>query len=211
VTDIATELSGAKFGAFFYNVTDGKGERYLLYTLSGAPREAFARLGLPRNTAIFQPTFGGTGIVRCDDIRTDPRYGKSGPHFGMPKGHLPVVSYLAVPVISQSGEVHGGLFFGHDKPAAFSMEAGEIVKALATHAASAIDKAPAASGPQRNCRTPPRGGAPSAQNRSAHERERGAATGGPCRRVGHGLRIGRRHRLIPSQPERRGNSRFRAR
>src|SRR6185295_17173277 len=39
VTDIATELSGAKFGAFFYNLTDGKGERYLLYTLSGAPRE----------------------------------------------------------------------------------------------------------------------------------------------------------------------------
>ena len=46
VTDIATELSGAKFGAFFYNVTDGKGERYLLYTLSGAPREAFARFGV---------------------------------------------------------------------------------------------------------------------------------------------------------------------
>jgi len=141
VTDIATELSGAKFGAFFYNLTDGKGERYLLYTLSGAPREAFARLGLPRNTAIFQPTFGGTGIVRCDDIRTDPRYGKSGPHFGMPKGHLPVVSYLAVPVVSQSGEVHGGLFFGHDKPAAFGKEAEEIVKAVATHAASAIENA----------------------------------------------------------------------
>lgn len=66
---------------------------------------------------------------------------KSGPHFGMPKGHLPVVSYLAVPVISQSGDVQGGLFFGHDKPAAFSMEAEEIVKALATHAASAIDNA----------------------------------------------------------------------
>jgi PAS domain S-box-containing protein len=141
VTDIATELSGAKFGAFFYNVTDGKGERYLLYTLSGAPREAFARLGLPRNTALFQPTFGGNGIVRCDDVRTDPRFGKSEPHFGMPKGHLPVVSYLAVPVISQSGEVHGGLFFGHDKPAAFGKEAEEIVKAVATHAASAIDNA----------------------------------------------------------------------
>ena len=141
VTDIATELSGAKFGAFFYNVTDGKGERYLLYTLSGAPRQAFAGLGVPRNTQLFQPTFGGTGIVRCDDIRSDPRYGKSGPHFGMPQGHLPVVSYLAVPVISQSGEVHGGLFFGHDEPAAFGKEAEEIVKAVATHAATAIDNA----------------------------------------------------------------------
>ena len=31
----------------------------------------------------------------------------------MPKGHLPVRSYLAVPVTSRSGEVIGGLFFGH--------------------------------------------------------------------------------------------------
>src|SRR5262249_49660780 len=105
VTDAATELSGAKFGAFFYNVIDAEGERYLLYTLSGAPRAAFEKLGLPRNTAIFEPTFRGTGIIRSDDIRADPRYGKSAPHYGMPKGHLPVVSYLAVPVISKSDEV----------------------------------------------------------------------------------------------------------
>jgi PAS domain S-box-containing protein len=134
VTDIATELSGAKFGAFFYNVVDGKGD-------SGAPREAFSPLGLPRNTAIFAPTFVGAGIVRSDDIRTDPRYGKYAPHFGMPKGHLPVVSYLAVPVVSRSGEVHGGLFFGHDKPAAFTRESEEIVKGVAIHAANAIDNA----------------------------------------------------------------------
>src|SRR5262249_30220200 len=57
LTDIATELSGAKFGAFFYNVTDEQGERYVLYTLSGAPREAFSKFGLPRNTAVFDATF----------------------------------------------------------------------------------------------------------------------------------------------------------
>ena len=38
VTDAATQLSGAKFGSFFYNTTDDKGDSYLLYTLSGAPR-----------------------------------------------------------------------------------------------------------------------------------------------------------------------------
>ena len=43
VTDIATELTHAEFGAFFYNVTDPEsGDAYMLYTLSGAPREAFA-------------------------------------------------------------------------------------------------------------------------------------------------------------------------
>jgi PAS domain S-box-containing protein len=141
VTDAATELSGAKFGAFFHNIVDAQGERYLLYTLSGAPRAAFEKLGLPRNTALFEPTFRGTGIIRSDDIRADPRYGKSGPHHGMPKGHLPVVSYLAVPVISKTGEVHGGLLLGHDKPGMFTAEAEDVVAAIAAHAAIAIDNA----------------------------------------------------------------------
>jgi PAS domain S-box-containing protein len=141
VTDIATELTGAKFGAFFYNALAQHGEQLLLYTLSGAPREAFAQFAPPRNTAVFEPTFRGVGVVRSDDIRLDPRYGKSGPHYGMPRGHLPVVSYLAVPVVSRSGQVHGGLFFGHDRPAVFTKESEEIVKGIAAHAANAIDSA----------------------------------------------------------------------
>jgi PAS domain S-box-containing protein len=141
VTDEATALSGAKFGAFFYNVIDADRGAYLLYALSGAPREAFDRFGMPRNTAIFAPTFEGGGIVRSADIRTDPRYGQSAPHHGMPQGHLPVVSYLAVPVMSVSGEVIGGLFFGHDEPDKFGPETETLVSAIAAQAAVAIDNA----------------------------------------------------------------------
>ncbi|WP_255468013.1 PAS domain S-box protein [Reyranella sp. CPCC 100927] len=141
VTDAATELSGARFGAFFYNVIDAQGGHYQLYALSGAPRAAFERFGMPRATAIFAPTFRGTGIVRSADIRRDPRYGKNVPHHGMPVGHLPVVSYLAVPVISRSGEVHGGLFFGHDHPGVFTRDSEDIVAAIAAHAAIALDNA----------------------------------------------------------------------
>ncbi len=79
VTDLATEAAGAQFGAFFYNMVDGQSESYVLYALTGAPREAFAKFGLPRNTALFHATFRGLGPVRSDDIRTDPRYGKSCP------------------------------------------------------------------------------------------------------------------------------------
>ena len=141
VTDVATELSCAQFGAFFYNVSDQQGERYVLYTLSGAPHAAFERFGLPRNTAVFEPTFRGTGVVRSDDIRNDPRYGRNPPHHGMPKGHLPVASYLAVPVVSRSGEVHGGLFFGHHEPGVFTEASEDVVIAIAAHAAIAIDNA----------------------------------------------------------------------
>jgi PAS domain S-box-containing protein len=141
ITDATTELTGAKFGAFFYNKTDESGESYMLYTLSGAPREAFEKFGMPRNTAVFHPTFSGEGVVRVDDITKDPRYGKSAPHHGMPKGHLPVVSYLAVPVISRSGEVLGGLFFGHPEPGKFTKDHESLVSSIAAQSAIGIDNA----------------------------------------------------------------------
>jgi PAS domain S-box-containing protein len=141
VTDAGVELSHAAFGAFFYNIIREDGEAYTLYTLSGAPREAFSQFPMPRNTAIFEPTFRGRGPVRADDILADPRYGKSAPYHGMPKGHLPVRSYLAVPVMVRSGEVLGGLFFGHPQPGVFTERAERIVTALAAQAAVAIDNA----------------------------------------------------------------------
>lgn len=141
VTDASTKLTGAAFGAFFYNAISDKGESYMLYTLSGAPKEAFEKFGMPRNTQVFNHTFSGLGIVRVDDITADPRYGKNAPHYGMPKGHLPVVSYLAVPVIAKSGEVIGGLFFGHPEKGVFSKEIEDIVAGIASQASIAIENA----------------------------------------------------------------------
>ena len=141
VTDAATQLSGARFGAFFYNVTDDSGDAFMLFTLSGAPRAAFERFGHPRATPLFAPTFRGEGIIRSDDVLKDPRYGHWEPHHGMPPGHLPVRSYLAVPVISRSSEVIGGLFFGHPEPGVFTERAERIAAGVASQAAIAIDNA----------------------------------------------------------------------
>jgi PAS domain S-box-containing protein len=140
-TDAGVDLTGAEFGAFFYNVVNRAGESYLLYTLSGADRSAFESFGMPRNTAVFHPTFAGQGTVRSEDITQDARYGKSGPHFGMPKGHLPVRSYLAVPVSGRSGEVIGGLFFGHSEPGRFSERHEMLMTGIAAQAAVAMDNA----------------------------------------------------------------------
>jgi PAS domain S-box-containing protein len=139
VTDAGVQLSHAEFGAFFYNVMREDGEAYTLYALSGVPRDAFAKFPMPRNTAIFEPTFRGRGPVRSDDILADARYGKNSPYNGMPEGHLPVRSYLAVSVVSRSGEVLGGLFFGHSQPRVFTDRAERIVSGLAAQAAVAID------------------------------------------------------------------------
>ncbi|HEX8336655.1 MAG TPA: ATP-binding protein, partial [Pyrinomonadaceae bacterium] len=141
VTDAATELTGAHFGSFFYNVLNEAGASYMLYTLSGVPREAFAHFPMPRATDLFGPTFRGDGTVLIGDVKQDARFGKNSPYYGMPEGHLPVTSYLAVPVISRSGEVYGGLFFGHPKAGVFNKRAARIVEGLAAQAAVAMDNA----------------------------------------------------------------------
>ena len=141
ITDAGVELTGAQFGAFFYNVVNDAGESYMLYTLSGAPREKFERFPMPRNTAVFGATFSGQGIVRSDDITADPRYGQNAPYHGMPEGHLPVRSYLAVPVVSRTNEVVGGLFFGHAERGIFSARSERSLAGLAAEAAVALDNA----------------------------------------------------------------------
>jgi PAS domain S-box-containing protein len=141
VTDAATGLTGAQFGAFFYNVLNERGESYMLYAISGVPREEFSKFPMPRNTPIFGPTFYGEGVVRSDDITLDPRYGTMEPYHGMPPGHLPVRSYLAIPVGSRSGEVLGGLFFGHGEVGRFEDRHERLAEGIAGWAAVAMDNA----------------------------------------------------------------------
>ncbi len=140
--DAGVALIGAKFGAFFYNhVDDDQAEAYMLYALAGAPRSAFEKFPMPRITRLFEPTFAGTGIIRVDDVTLDPRYGDNAPFRGMPEGHLPVRSYLAVPVRTPSGDVIGGLLYGHPEPGRFSAAAEASLVSLAGQAALAMDNA----------------------------------------------------------------------
>jgi signal transduction histidine kinase len=141
LTDAGTEITDAQFGSFFYNVRDERGSFYKLYTLSGAKREHFEHFPMPRATDLFGPTFRGEGVIRIADVKQDLRYGKNSPYYGMPEGHLPVTSYLAVPVVSRSGEVIGGLFFAHSEPGIFTERHERIVTGLAGQAAIAMDNA----------------------------------------------------------------------
>ena len=142
VTDAATELTSAEFGAFFYNVRTAKtGDAYMLYAVSGAPKEAFASFPHPRATKVFAPTFKGEGPVRLADVTEDPRYGQNAPYFGMPAGHLAVRSYLAVPVKARNQEVLGGLFFGHSRCDVFTAEHERLAVGVAAWASVALENA----------------------------------------------------------------------
>jgi PAS domain S-box-containing protein len=139
VTDTATELTHAEFGAFFYNGRGESGESYVLSALAGASREAFATFPRPRVTALFAPTFSGESVVRLGDVTKDPRYGQNHPHHGMPPGHLPVRSYLAVPVKGISGNVIGALFLGHSRPDMFDAQHQRLAVGVASWASVALE------------------------------------------------------------------------
>jgi PAS domain S-box-containing protein len=142
VIEAATALVGGAYGAFFERVPVGQEgndeEVWRLFSLTGGPREAFTRFGLPRATGLFRPTFLAEGVVRSDDVARDPRYGS---HGGMPAGHLPVRSYLAVPVVSGTGERLGALLFGHPEPGRFGPREERLITGFAAQAAVAIDNA----------------------------------------------------------------------
>lgn len=135
VTDTGTRLSGASFGAFFYNAVDDRGNAYQLHVLSGADAAEFERMPTPRITALFEPTFTGTALTRVDDLALDPRTS------GLPRGHLPLRSYLGVPVVSGHGTVIGALLFGHPEPGVFTATTERLVHAVAAHAAVAVENA----------------------------------------------------------------------
>jgi len=133
LTDAATSISGARFGAFFHQGLDGDGAAALLHTLSSGAPAGFASFGEPRAAALLGPNAGGKAPVRCDDLPAEAR--QTAP------GQPPVRSYLAVPVALSSGTVIGCLCFGHPEPDMFSERTERIIGGVAAQAAIAIDNA----------------------------------------------------------------------
>jgi PAS domain S-box-containing protein len=142
VTDTATSLTRAEFGAFFHSVSDRPpGERYQLYAVSGVPRKALANFPKPGAAAVFASTFHGGAIVRLDDLTADPRYALTPSTGERPAGDMPVRSYLAVPVKSASGELLGGLVFGHSQAGVFTEQHEQLATGIAAWTSVALTNA----------------------------------------------------------------------
>ena len=141
VTDAATDLSGARFGAFFYSTAGENDGQFVLHALSGATPEAFETFGKPLGTVLFGPSIRKDPPVRCDDVLKDARFEAPATRHPWPGEDVPVRSCLAVPVRSRSGEVLGGLLFGHPQPGAFTERTERLITGVAAQAGIAIDNA----------------------------------------------------------------------
>ena len=136
VTDAGIAITGAAFGAFLYRDASDGATHYV----SGAPPETFVDFPLFQDADAFGSPFLGA-VSRSDDLARDPRYGRNLPFKQMPPGSRPARSYLAAPVRSHTGELLGGLFFGHPDPGFFHERDERLIAGLAAHAAIAVDNA----------------------------------------------------------------------
>jgi signal transduction histidine kinase/CheY-like chemotaxis protein len=141
VTDAATELTLAQVGAYFHNALDERGESYLLGAVSGMPRETPATFPMLRNTEVLEPTFRAARVVRSDDIMAGARDGGRATFQSLPPGQLPIRSYMAVPVKARSGEVLGGLVFGHSEAGRFTERHERLAVGIASWASIALENA----------------------------------------------------------------------
>jgi len=136
VTDAGIAITGAAFGAFLYEDASTGWTHFV----SGAPPEAFVDFPLAQDAEAFGSPFRGD-VRRTDDLTQDPLYCENLPFKRMPPGQLPARSYLAAPVRSRSGDLLGGLFFGHPDPSVFHERDERLVAGLAAHAAIGLDSA----------------------------------------------------------------------
>jgi PAS domain S-box-containing protein len=136
--DAGLQLCGARCGAFFYNNISGDGEPHRLYKVVGMNASTFNDLPVPHPADIFNGTYLGQGIVRSADITRDP-LNHDLPFTGIPPGHLPIRSYLAVPVRSRGGDILGALLYGHPDTNVFAPNCENLVATVASQAAVAID------------------------------------------------------------------------
>ncbi|NBO19743.1 MAG: PAS domain S-box protein, partial [Proteobacteria bacterium] len=127
-TAIATELTKADFGAFFYNDSE---QSHAPHTFSGINHGNIELPALQKLMALFSPA-EELQLLRIADIRQHPRYKASIPNQN-------ITSLLTFPVVSQRGEVLGRLIFSHMQSNMFTERAERIAKAIAAQIAIGLE------------------------------------------------------------------------
>lgn len=140
ITDAGKQVTGAKYGAFFYKRSESVDEEMSLYVTPGATRQTFEELPVPRHRSGTQPMEAERDAIRINDLlegrdlRKAPKRKRSAPPD-------PMRSFLAIPVVSQNDEVLGGLLFGHPMPGIFTERSQHLLAGIASEAAIALDNA----------------------------------------------------------------------
>lgn len=144
MTDAARKLTSAEYATFFLTpeITSGeqqaKGSVFTLTAISGANEQIgnyFRHLGPVEGKGLLESVFWGGTSILVDDVLKDPRY------IGVPRGHIPVRSFLGVRLRSREGMPLGAFLIGDTRPGRFTTRHFELVESLGAQAAVAIHNA----------------------------------------------------------------------
>src|SRR5712691_5655322 len=146
ITDAARKVTSGQFAAFFL-IPEMTGKEmpepankviFNLAAISGATpaiEKHFLRLGPVEGIGILEPIFWGGASIVVDDVLLDPRY------VGVPRGHIPVRSFLGVQLRTREGSILGAFLIGDTHPSRFNTRHVEMIEALGAQAAVAIHNA----------------------------------------------------------------------
>lgn len=125
------ELVDAQYGALAVFDQDGV---LAQFRHRGIDEATAALLGTrPHGVGLLGAVLGEAGVVRLDDLTTDPRHG------GFPAHHPVLRSFLGVPIRSGADSVE--LYLADPAPGRFTAADEELLRILAATAATAIDNA----------------------------------------------------------------------
>lgn len=132
IAEAAVALVEAQYGALGVIDRDGRLEQFIHV---GMPDVLAHEIGhLPEGLGILGAVIDSEHPIRLDDLGEDPR------SVGFPAHHPPMRSFLGVP-IRVRGEIYGNLYLTDPAAGSFTDEDEELVLALASTAAIAIDNA----------------------------------------------------------------------
>jgi signal transduction histidine kinase len=146
ITDAARRVTSAQYAAFFL-IPELAGEDsrkpdnkviFNLAAISGATpaiEKHFRHLGPVEGIGVLEPVFWDGESIVVDDVQTDPRY------VGVPRGHIPVRSFLGVQLRTREGSILGAFLIGDTHPSRFNRRHVELIEALSAQAAVAIHNA----------------------------------------------------------------------
>ncbi len=137
ITDESRTLTGADFGVFVFQPSDEKELAPPPYLTRADDSESPASTA-SMLAAAFALACDGAGTARLADLRK-----ASAPWQGAPtrEGVPPMVSCLAIPVRTRSGEHLGALVLGHREANHFTEQHERIVSGMTAHAAIALENA----------------------------------------------------------------------
>ena len=146
ITDAARKVTSAQYAAFFL-IPEIAGENanqpankviFNLAAISGATpaiEKHFRHLGPVEGIGLLEPVFWEGSSIVVDDVQADPRY------VGVPRGHIPVRSFLGVQLRTRDGAILGAFLIGDTHPSRFTSRHAELIEALSAQAAVAIHNA----------------------------------------------------------------------